>query len=85
MASLEENKKIGLLGGTFDPVHNGHLAVADYVQKVLGLDARITSYNVCYTKLLRRFGMSNHNRRIIISGTYLSITVNNEFSGGQLL
>ena len=39
MASLEENKKIGLLGGTFDPVHNGHLAVADYVQKVLGLDA----------------------------------------------
>jgi len=39
MASLEENKKIGLLGGTFDPVHNGHLAVANHVQKVLGLDA----------------------------------------------
>ena len=32
-------KKIGLLGGTFDPVHNGHLAVAHHVQNVLGLDA----------------------------------------------
>ena len=39
MLSQEENKKIGLLGGTFDPVHNGHLAVADHVQKVLRLDA----------------------------------------------
>ena len=32
-------KKIGLLGGTFDPVHNGHLAVANHVLDELGLDA----------------------------------------------
>ncbi|MDD5510247.1 MAG: nicotinate-nucleotide adenylyltransferase [Dehalococcoidales bacterium] len=30
--------KIGVLGGTFDPVHNGHLAVAGEVEVKLGLD-----------------------------------------------
>lgn len=30
--------KIGLLGGTFDPVHNGHLYVASYLREKLGLD-----------------------------------------------
>jgi nicotinate-nucleotide adenylyltransferase len=30
--------KIGLYGGTFDPPHNAHLKLADWVQKELGLD-----------------------------------------------
>lgn len=30
--------RIGLLGGTFDPVHNGHLAVARAVREALALD-----------------------------------------------
>ena len=29
--------KTGILGGTFDPVHNGHLKVAEEVKKRLGL------------------------------------------------
>ena len=29
---------VGLLGGTFDPVHQGHLAVARAAQQTLGLD-----------------------------------------------
>ena len=30
--------KIGLLGGTFDPIHNGHLAIAKTALKQLRLD-----------------------------------------------
>jgi nicotinate-nucleotide adenylyltransferase len=30
---------LGILGGTFDPVHNGHLAAADAAQQSLSLDA----------------------------------------------
>jgi nicotinate-nucleotide adenylyltransferase len=32
-------RRIGLLGGTFDPVHNGHLALAGYVLNSLRLDS----------------------------------------------
>ncbi|WP_215395697.1 nicotinate-nucleotide adenylyltransferase [Rheinheimera oceanensis] len=31
-------KHIGILGGTFDPVHNGHIACANYVQQHCALD-----------------------------------------------
>ena len=30
--------KVGVLGGTFDPVHNGHVAIARAVRDELGLD-----------------------------------------------
>lgn len=35
----DQGKTIGILGGTFDPVHLGHLGLARDVQKQLGLDA----------------------------------------------
>ncbi len=37
--TAEKKQQIGLLGGTFDPVHNGHLAVSNHVRHALGLDS----------------------------------------------
>ncbi len=36
---MNTRKKIGLLGGTFDPPHIGHLKLASHFAKVLNLDA----------------------------------------------
>jgi nicotinate-nucleotide adenylyltransferase len=33
--------KLGVLGGTFDPIHNGHIAAAAAVEQALGLEAII--------------------------------------------
>ena len=32
------SKKIGVLGGSFSPVHNGHIFLAKYVKENCGLD-----------------------------------------------
>lgn len=35
---IQKSKKVGLFGGTFDPVHNGHLIISKYILEKAGLD-----------------------------------------------
>lgn len=45
MSDPDASMKIGVFGGTFDPIHNGHLAVARAVREAFDLDRMLLVVN----------------------------------------
>src|SRR5256714_10617002 len=56
--SLMQERRAAIYGGTFDPVHNGHVKVARRVQKLFGLDEMIF-VPACVPPHKRRAGITS--------------------------
>jgi len=55
--------KVGVLGGTFDPIHNGHLGIADAAYRGIGL-AKVLFVPVCDQWLKGSRGIATPQHRI---------------------
>lgn len=72
-------KKIGILGGTFDPFHNGHMSIGEESIKEVGLDLLILlPANVSPFKVNREMELEEH--RINMLEKFVSVHPNFKLS-----
>ena len=61
-AKLESKKRIGILGGTFDPAHIGHIKISKVAKKILKLDKII--WAITNKNPFKNESLININKRI---------------------
>ena len=49
--------RLGILGGTFDPVHNGHISIAKHVKEEFALDMIFLMVPASQAQRMRRRGL----------------------------
>lgn len=67
---------IGILGGTFDPVHNGHVHIAHSIQQALSL--KQVQFLPCYQPVHKGKSQANSQQRVAM--LQLALQVNPAFS-----
>ncbi len=77
------NSGIGLLGGTFDPVHNGHLIVAEWLNEILEIE-RTYFIPTKIHPLKKRAGISKAQNRLEMLSAALESYPNFEVSTFEL-
>ncbi len=64
--SALEKRSVGVLGGTFDPIHNGHLVIAEEVRVRLGLERVLfVPARISPLKLARQMAPAHHRCQMI--------------------
>ena len=73
--------RLGILGGTFDPVHNGHLAFAEAARKACGLD-RVWLMPACVPVYKRNQNVTSEDHRLAMCR--LAVETNPYFEASDL-
>ncbi|GAA3200286.1 nicotinate-nucleotide adenylyltransferase [Lentilactobacillus kefiri] len=64
----KKGRRIGILGGTFNPIHNGHLIIAEQVLDQLGLDKVCFMPDANPPHVDRKFAIDAKDRVAMING-----------------
>ncbi len=67
--NTKKRRKVGILGGTFNPIHNGHLIIAEQVLDRLGLDEVRFMPDANPPHVDRKFAIDARHRVTMIAGS----------------
>ena len=64
------HKKLGIMGGTFDPIHNGHMETAEFVYQQMGLEKVVfIPANIAPHKIGMEFAAAEHRYQMTVLAT----------------
>lgn len=65
-ASEKKVEKVGIYTGTFNPLHNGHVLIAEQSLETLGLDEMLLTVNSRYGRTLRSSGILHEDHALML-------------------